>query len=270
MYRRRRSGILNFGTSGLVPIGQIPKLFTGQEGNNSPYLTITVDTTITGKTPSNQFELSLGSYDVNFQVNWGDGTSDVITDNSDAAKLHTYPSPGVYTFEIIGQLDWINYHNNDDAAKLIRVDSWGLWQPKAIERVFARATNLVIQSTRPLDLSALTNFSMTSSFREVSGGELTVIGGPSIVNMNNAFISAGISADLSSLDFSGLTAAANALGSSGFTANDYDKFLLALDRDGVSNISLGASGVNYNISVSGVARQNLIDRGCTIVDAGGI
>ena len=56
-----------------------------------------------GITDNNQIELPLvenGTYD--FTVQWGDGTTSRITSWDDPDKLHTYPTPGIYTVEIEG------------------------------------------------------------------------------------------------------------------------------------------------------------------------
>jgi hypothetical protein len=66
-------------------------------------MVFTIDTTqvSTGSTASNSFELPLvpgGEY--NFTVYWGDGSSNVITTYEDAARTHTYSSPGTYTITL--------------------------------------------------------------------------------------------------------------------------------------------------------------------------
>lgn len=83
---------------------------------------LTVDTTKTGVSASNQFQLpftSLGTYNVS--VNWGDGTSDTITSYNQSETLHTYSSGGVYTIELLGEIGRIAFNNGGDKLKLSEV-----------------------------------------------------------------------------------------------------------------------------------------------------
>lgn len=60
-------------------------------------------TTYTGSTANNQIKLPLiatGLY--KFTVQWGDGTSNLITSWNQAEVTHTYPTPGIYTVTITG------------------------------------------------------------------------------------------------------------------------------------------------------------------------
>lgn len=57
----------------------------------------------TGSTANNQIKLPLeaaGTY--KFTVDWGDGTSNLITTWNQAETTHTYPAPGDYTVTITG------------------------------------------------------------------------------------------------------------------------------------------------------------------------
>ncbi|MDH5656884.1 MAG: BspA family leucine-rich repeat surface protein, partial [Spirochaetia bacterium] len=83
------------------------------------------------KTGANQFQLPLdsaGTY--NFQVEWGDGTSHIITAWDQAEKVHTYGGVGTYTITISGKIDGFGFKEiiapyTEDPSKLIDVANWG-------------------------------------------------------------------------------------------------------------------------------------------------
>lgn len=88
----------------------------------------TWDTTKTsvGSSNSDQIKLPLestGTY--NFEVFWGDGTSDVITAWDQAEVTHTYASSGVKKIEIKGQLEGFRFNNTGDRLKLISIENGG-------------------------------------------------------------------------------------------------------------------------------------------------
>jgi hypothetical protein len=87
---------------------------------------------ITGSSSAfNQIKLplnSLGNY--NFTVDWGDGTSDVITSWNQVETLHTYASAGTYTVSIVGTISEWSFGNSvvTDSRKLLSIESWGTLQ----------------------------------------------------------------------------------------------------------------------------------------------
>ncbi len=108
---------------------------------------------------SNQIALPLissGTY--SFQVDWGDGTVDTITDWAQAEKIHTYATPGVYTITITGTLKgWSFYYANpNDATKIIVLQQWGNMSLGNSGRQFYEASNLIVNATDAPDLSETT------------------------------------------------------------------------------------------------------------------
>ena len=68
-----------------------------------------VDTTISGGSTSNQYQLPLsGAGTTNILVEWGDGSTDTITSTSQPEKLHTYSTGGS-----------LYYNNNWNFRKLL-------------------------------------------------------------------------------------------------------------------------------------------------------
>lgn len=67
--------------------------------------------------------LSDGAYD--FTVDWGDGSSDTITQWDQAEVEHLYPAPGTYTVTIAGEIFGWAFNGGGDALKIDSVDQWG-------------------------------------------------------------------------------------------------------------------------------------------------
>ncbi len=109
-----------------------------------------------------------GSY--NFTVDWGDGTSNHITQFDAKQVKHTYENEGTYTIQINGELKgwsfgWL-YSKDDkkfsyygDAEKLIGISSWGDLDFGETEYQFFHAKNMSITATD------IPKFSDTRSFK---------------------------------------------------------------------------------------------------------
>lgn len=118
------------------------------------------DTTLTsiGSSASNQINLpvySTGTY--NFQVDWGDGTTDTITAWNQPEVLHTYVSPGTYTVKIIGVFTKIGFSGaSQDNLKLLSILSWGKVNLGNVIGAFTGCTNLDLsQVSNVLDLTGV-------------------------------------------------------------------------------------------------------------------
>lgn len=115
---------------------------------------------ITGESDSNQVVLPLvseGSYD--FDVSWGDGTSDHIASYSDPARTHTYASAGTYEVWITGTIEGFSFGvNRSDRLKLIGILAWGNLRLGNSGWYFGNCSNLRITATDSLDLTGTTNF----------------------------------------------------------------------------------------------------------------
>jgi len=90
----------------------------------------TFDTTLTsvGSSASNQIALPLlssgGTY--NFTVEWGDGSSDVITSGTQLERTHTYATSGVYDIKISGLCRGFRFANTGDRLKILDIKNWGI------------------------------------------------------------------------------------------------------------------------------------------------
>ena len=85
----------------------------------------TANTSI-GSSPNNEIQLPLKSNGVyNFFVDWGDGTTDVITSWNQLEVKHTYASIGIYNITIDGLLQGFAFEIAGDLEKILSIQSFG-------------------------------------------------------------------------------------------------------------------------------------------------
>jgi surface protein len=143
----------------------------------APFIFI-VDTTklSAGSSLVDQFQLPtvLGGY-YDFDVDWGDGNTDVINTWNDVNTLHTYTGVGTYQIIINGQFSGWTFNNSGDRAKVLEVKQWGILELGDSPGHFYGCVNLDLSGTTDvIDLSTTTTF--LQSFRNCT----------SITTINNA------------------------------------------------------------------------------------
>jgi len=122
-----------------------------------------------GTSGSNQITLPLvstGSY--NFNVDWGDGTSNTITSYNQAEVTHTYATAGEYTVSITGDIEGFSFNYSGDYRKIIEISEWGGLKLGNNGRYFYGANNLVITATDILDLTGTTNLQYMFAFTSLT------------------------------------------------------------------------------------------------------
>jgi surface protein len=151
-----------------------------------------IDTTQTSgtATPDDQFLLPLGGgTSPNFTINWGDGTSDVITSNTQPEILHTYTSPGEYFIEITSGVitNW-RFQGAGDAVKLMEIYDWSKWNIN-VAGAFDGCTNLVSSAT---SVPTISSTSLSSIFRNcyLFNGPINGWDVSGVTDMNNMFYAA--------------------------------------------------------------------------------
>ncbi|MBU6152464.1 MAG: BspA family leucine-rich repeat surface protein, partial [Chloroflexi bacterium] len=107
-----------------------------------------------------------GTY--NFTVQWGDGSSDVITDWDQPETIHTYATPGRYWLQITGTFSDFSFDAAAvrDGPKLITVSQWGGLTLGNRGGYFHDARNMNFTATDAPDLSQTT--SLNGAFQGAS------------------------------------------------------------------------------------------------------
>jgi surface protein len=118
-------------------------------GVSIPTFEFTVNTanTSVGSSNSDQFKLPLTtSTGLNCVVDWGDSTTDTITNHLAAAVTHTYASSGTYTVKITGNLLGWRFAGGGDRLKMLNIAQWGALNISTSEG-FNGCTNLTCSAT---------------------------------------------------------------------------------------------------------------------------
>lgn len=160
-----------------------------------------------GSSSNDQVKLPLvstGTY--NFFVDWGDGTSDLITHYNDAAVTHTYSSTGTYTVTISGTIDGWQFANGGDRNKLQNISSWGPLKLGNTGGYFQGANQMTDTATDAPDLSATTNLDEAFSDAQAFNGAIGNWDVSQVTSMDDTFGGASVfNQDLNSWDTSHVT-----------------------------------------------------------------
>jgi len=84
-----------------------------------------------GVSDSNQIRLPLRINNVDFEVDWGDGSIDRITSSTQNEITHTYSEIGTYTVKIFGKLNGFQFNgfnSSSDRLKFIDVKQYGIFK----------------------------------------------------------------------------------------------------------------------------------------------
>lgn len=88
----------------------------------------------------------------NYDVDWGDGSSDT---GQTTSITHTYGSDGDYIVTITGTFPRIYFNNGSEKLKLQEIQNWGTGAWTTMDRAFYGCSNMTITATDTADFSAL-------------------------------------------------------------------------------------------------------------------
>jgi len=165
--------------------------------------------TSSGSSSSVQVKLPLiasGTY--NFTVNWGDGSSNIITVYNASTVTHTYATTGIYNIKITGVCIGWQFNGTGDRMKITSISSWGSLKLGTTQGgYFQGCQNLNLSSVADvLDLTGTTSLlncfavSSISSINRIN--EWNVSG---VTNMRAVFYQTSFNQDISAWNVSSVT-----------------------------------------------------------------
>lgn len=181
-----------------------------------------VKTDNAGTSASDQFTIPTAVATYNYDVDWGDGTTDT---GLTGTTTHTFAGgAGTYTVKISGTFPRIFFNNGGDRRKILQVQNWGniVWSSMAY--AFTGCTQMDITATDIPDLSSCTDM------RTMFNADVSLIG-------NSSF---------SSWD----TTAATDMREIFFNCVSFNQDISSWDVQNVTNMRnmfTGASVFNYNL-----------------------
>ncbi len=104
---------------------------------------------------------STGTY--NFVVDWGDGSTDTITEWDQAETVHAYASGGIYIIKIKGIINGWKFYYAGDYLKFTKILNWGSFVISNNE-MFGGCENLT--SIEALDVPTITTTSFSEMFQD--------------------------------------------------------------------------------------------------------
>ena len=125
------------------------------------------DTTLTSawSSANNQVKLPLEStWTYNFNIDWWDGTSDIITSWDQAEVTHTYASTWIYTIKIDWEIKGWRFGYSWDRLKLSEIQDWWTLNVWNNNWYFSWAENFNFTWTGNLDLTWTTNMDNMFSY----------------------------------------------------------------------------------------------------------
>lgn len=130
------------------------------------------------------------SYSIYWESLSDPGINGTTSTSTASSYTLTFPEPGQYRVDIIGDFPRIYFNNGGDRQKILTVEQWGDNAWASMERAFWGATNLRVPATDAPDLSGVTilrfMFRGATSFNDPIGHWDV----SNVVNMNSVFNSA--------------------------------------------------------------------------------
>ncbi len=134
----------------------------------SPFI-MTIETT----EENEEFILPAGDGNFDYEIDWGDGTTEEFTDAG--SKTHTYSDPGHYDIRIIGQFPHMDQGDSGNTPeKIIDVKQWGSIEWESMVGMFKRASNLEgFSTTDAPNLSQVYDMSNMFRYASIFNNDLT-------------------------------------------------------------------------------------------------
>jgi len=152
----------------------------------------------------------VSGYGYDFDVNWGDGSSDTITAFDDIGRVHTYALAGDHQITVTGLMQYWNFSAvNDSKDQIITIDQNGacfLEGATDISNTFYSCSNFTGGTgVSNFDVSSATN--MSGMFRNCTNFDQNISSWDvsSVTNMGLMFYISSFNQDINSWDVSSVT-----------------------------------------------------------------
>jgi hypothetical protein len=226
----------------------------------------------TGSSQNNQFKLPLvPSFNgVASNVDWGDGTSSVITAFDQAEVTHTYTSSGTYTVKISAALRSWAFNNSGDRLKITNISKFGIFEITE-QAGFFGCSNLTISATdAPLvsSDSLFRYFMSCSKITRINGDLWNFTNVVSFIQMLDSCLL--FNESLASWDIRNGTEFTFFAIRVTLSTDNYDATLISWNNQiPKTNVTCDFGNSKYSLGAASIARTNLIvSRQWTITDGG--
>ena len=162
------------------------------------WLLAAADKTITLPLPA------AGTYD--FVVDWGDGTTGIVTAYNDADIMHTYTTAGIKTVSIKGKMTHWSFNNGGDKLKITDVLSGGSTGLTSLYGGFHGCSNLKFVANDSEWTKDVTNMAYMFFSCSVFNSDISAWDVSSVINMAYMFRSCSVfNSEISAWDVSSVT-----------------------------------------------------------------
>ena len=131
------------------------RMVSSSVSDPEPFI-MTIDTTQAGSASDTFVIPTLSSATYDYDVDWGDGSTDTITAWNQAERTHVYASSGTYQIKIYRIFNRMYFNNAGDKAKLMSIDQWGIIPWADMYKAFYGCYNMQGAWTDTPDLSNAT------------------------------------------------------------------------------------------------------------------
>ena len=155
-----------------------------------------------GTSLTNQITIPTLGGGYNYDVDWGDGTSDTGLTGD---VTHTYGLAGTYTVQITGTFPRIYFNFGGDRSKLLSIEQWGNQVWSSMNNAFFGCDNMAINAIDAPDLSVATDMTYMLRNSAVTTEDLSGWNVSNIETMIGVFQSTSFNGDITTWDTSSVT-----------------------------------------------------------------
>ncbi|MDC6362821.1 MULTISPECIES: BspA family leucine-rich repeat surface protein [Flavobacteriaceae] len=131
--------------------------------------------------------------DYDFEIDWGDGHTEVVISNADLT--HSYEAPGDYTVAIMGAFLAIKMSNSSTKHRLVGIEQWGTTVWQSMEKAFFDCISL-----KNYNATDIPNLSQVTIYDDAFAGATNFNGNLNNWDVSNATSMIGMFSDASAFN----------------------------------------------------------------------